>query len=52
MNRKIHNTAQGSVTPPGLPQDPVWGFPEIEGAFWGPYNTDPSIVGSTLGSFY
>ena len=28
----------------------IWGFPEIRGTFWGPYNKDDNLLGSMLGS--
>ena len=35
----------------GFYRDPTWEFPKIRGTlFWGPYNKDPTIWGTILGS--
>ena len=35
----------------GQHKDEIWDFPKFGGTlFWGPYNKDPTIQGTTLGS--
>ena len=49
---KLKGALEPSETNPN-PRKSIWEFPKIRGTvFWGPYNKDPTVSGTILGSPY